>query len=165
MKVLKVKLKHQECSEWQMKGCFISWFIRETYIQFTMGSHCIPIRIVTIKQTENTMCWWGCEINENFHMLLVGIKYLTFDCVFEWAPITFINSTLSALGKCHFLAHSVQHMFHPPLPKSSSVAQSCPTLWDPMDCSTPGLPIFFSSILKILEFFSQKQKMRVLNYF
>ena len=22
-----------------------------------------------------------------------------------------------------------------------SVAQSCPTLWDPMDCSTPGLPV------------------------
>ena len=23
----------------------------------------------------------------------------------------------------------------------SSVAQSCPTVWDPMNCSTPGLPI------------------------
>ena len=23
----------------------------------------------------------------------------------------------------------------------SSIAQSCPTLWDPMDCSTPGLPV------------------------
>ena len=23
----------------------------------------------------------------------------------------------------------------------SSVAQSCPTLWDPVDCSTPGLPV------------------------
>ena len=23
----------------------------------------------------------------------------------------------------------------------SSVAQSCPTLCDPMDCSTPGLPV------------------------
>ena len=22
-----------------------------------------------------------------------------------------------------------------------SVTQSCPTLWDPMDCSTPGLPV------------------------
>ena len=25
--------------------------------------------------------------------------------------------------------------------KFSSVAQSCPTLWDPMDCSTPGFPV------------------------
>ena len=24
----------------------------------------------------------------------------------------------------------------------SSVTQSCPTLWDPMDCSTPGLPVY-----------------------
>ena len=23
----------------------------------------------------------------------------------------------------------------------SSVTQSCPTLWDPMDCSTPGFPV------------------------
>ena len=24
----------------------------------------------------------------------------------------------------------------------SSVPQSCPTLWDPMNCSTPGLPVY-----------------------
>ena len=24
----------------------------------------------------------------------------------------------------------------------SSVTQSCPTLWDPMNCSTPGLPVY-----------------------
>ena len=27
------------------------------------------------------------------------------------------------------------------VPQFSSVAQSCPTLCDPMDCSTPGLPV------------------------
>ena len=30
----------------------------------------------------------------------------------------------------------------------SSVAQSCPTLCDPMDCSTPGLPVHHQSLLK-----------------
>ena len=32
---------------------------------------------------------------------------------------------------------------HQPLqiPKFSSVAQSCPTLCQPMDCSMPGLPV------------------------
>ena len=30
---------------------------------------------------------------------------------------------------------------HYPWPQFSSVAQSCPTLWDPMDCSLPGLPV------------------------
>ena len=38
---------------------------------------------------------------------------------------------------------------HPPLSPScssvqfSSVAQSCPTLCDPMDCSMPGLPVYY----------------------
>ena len=27
------------------------------------------------------------------------------------------------------------------LPHFSSVTQSCPTLWNPMDCSTPGFPV------------------------
>ena len=30
----------------------------------------------------------------------------------------------------------------------SSVAQSCPTLWDPMDCGTPGFPVYH----RIVEF-------------
>ena len=33
---------------------------------------------------------------------------------------------------CEFFGDSVQF---------SSVTQSCPTLWDPMNCSTPGLPV------------------------
>ena len=34
----------------------------------------------------------------------------------------------------------------------SSVAQSCLTLWDPMDCSTPGLPVlhYLQSLLKLM---------------
>ena len=34
----------------------------------------------------------------------------------------------------------------------SSVAQSCPTLCDPMDCSTPGLPVYhqFPEMLKLM---------------
>ena len=32
---------------------------------------------------------------------------------------------------------SLQSMLH----TISSIAQSCPTLWDPMDCRTPGLPV------------------------
>ena len=34
----------------------------------------------------------------------------------------------------------------------SSVTQSCPTLWDPMDCSTPGFPIHqqFPKLLKLM---------------
>ena len=41
------------------------------------------------------------------------------------------------------LPHSGSLSTHPNhwTARFSSVAQSCPTLWDPMDCSTPGLPV------------------------
>ena len=52
-------------------------------------------------------------------------------------------SSLRAPIKCSFL-HEAQLSF--PFKKKSSVqfnsvAQSCPTLCDPMNCSTPGLPV------------------------
>ena len=36
------------------------------------------------------------------------------------------------------------------LPCFNSVSQSCPTLCNPMDCSTPGLPVHHQSILKLM---------------
>ena len=33
------------------------------------------------------------------------------------------------------------HQYHTNLIQFSSVTQSCPTLCDPMDCSTPGFPV------------------------
>ena len=46
---------------------------------------------------------------------------------------------------CHIIVHSsllrslvfLSYQVH----QFSSVAQSCLTLWDPMDCSTPGFPV------------------------
>ena len=32
----------------------------------------------------------------------------------------------------------------------SNIAQSCPTLCDPIDCSTPGLPVHSQSLLKLM---------------
>ena len=37
--------------------------------------------------------------------------------------------------------YSYSHSLIPSCVQFSSVPQSCPTLWDPMDCSTPGLPV------------------------
>ena len=50
-------------------------------------------------------------------------------CCFPSLRLAEIKKILKDVGKW---AHSVQF---------SSVAQSCPTLCNPMDCSTPGLPI------------------------
>ena len=39
-----------------------------------------------------------------------------------------------SLPHCRWILYQQSHLF-------SSVAQSCPTLCDPMNCSTPGLPV------------------------
>ena len=44
------------------------------------------------------------------------------------------NSTLQFTKVSYLLSHFIHVTF-------SSAAQSCPTLCDPMDCSTPGLPV------------------------
>ena len=44
--------------------------------------------------------------------------------------LTIINTNNNHMANCHLMKSSV-----------SSVGQSCPTLCDPKDCSTPGLPV------------------------
>ena len=52
-------------------------------------------------------------------------------------------SALCVTLPCSFLASQGKPSFPGLLPFTlfSSVTQSCPTLCDPMDCSTPGLPV------------------------
>ena len=50
-------------------------------------------------------------------------------------------------GKSEFI-HSVLRIHLLDNMRYSSAAQSCPTLWHPMDCSTPGLPVYH----QLLEF-------------
>ena len=47
-------------------------------------------------------------------------------------PCSFLTQSLKALEMSNYYFSSVQF---------SSVAQSCPTFCDPMNCSTPGLPV------------------------
>ena len=44
---------------------------------------------------------------------------------------------------CCFLCLELIPHFSSPSVQFSSVAQSCPILCDPMDCSTPGLPVHY----------------------
>ena len=46
---------------------------------------------------------------------------------------------------CHFLLQCVQ------VKSESEVAQSCPTLWDPMDCSPPGSSVHGIFQARVLE--------------
>ena len=59
------------------------------------------------------------------------------------SKFAFGRSTLKA-STGHFSTHLKQAETHPPSSgpfEFSSVAQLCPTLCDPMDCSTPGFPV------------------------
>ena len=62
--------------------------------------------------------------NNNFPHLFFRIKH-------SWSKTAHLYMLVSNSGDCT-LDHVVQF---------SSVAQSCPTLCDPMNCSTPGLPV------------------------
>src|SRR5574340_304816 len=57
---------------------------------------------------------------------------LTLLCLSDPNPKDTINHKKQARKPCLLLK-----FFH----QFSSVAQSCPTLWDPMNCSMPGLPV------------------------
>ena len=40
--------------------CSTSWIIREMQIKTTVRCHLVPIKMVTIKRTENSKCWYEC---------------------------------------------------------------------------------------------------------
>ena len=69
-------------------------------------------------------------------LCMLACIFLLSECkhLFLYFNNCFLSFFLSFWLSCLFgsFAHSVQF---------SSVAQSCPTLRDPMDCSTPGLPV------------------------
>ena len=53
----------------------------------------------------------------------------------QWeCEISNYGEALDALGRLPSVIHDSSVQF-------SSVAQSCPTLFNPMDCSTPGFPV------------------------
>ena len=54
--------------------------------------------------------------------------------------IMYLIGDLSSFLMYAFIVTNSQHCFHCSV-QFSSVAQSCPTLSDPMNCSTPGLPV------------------------
>ena len=71
-----------------------------------------------------------------FNLMNIILKYLT-----QWIQLN-INSILPS---SHFLIFTIKYcchfmIFSCPV-QFNSVAQLCPTLCDPVDCSTPGFPV------------------------
>ena len=98
-------------------------------IKTTMRYYLIPVRMPSLKslriinagevmEKKGTLlhCWWECKLLQPLWKTV-------------WRLLT-----------------KVELVFDPEIPQSSSVqfsslTQSCPTLCNPMDCSTPGVPV------------------------
>ena len=63
------------------------------------------------------------------NLFLFSVLYLNITCVSRPPPPP------------HLICHQVLFILFPSSVQFSSVTQSCPTLCNPMDCSTPGLPV------------------------
>ena len=84
-------------------------------------------------------CWWECKSiqalwrREQRWLQKLGIK-LPYD---PTTPLLGIYPEKTAIQKDAFIPLFIQFSSI----QFSSVAQLCPTLCDPMNCSTPGLPV------------------------
>ena len=105
-----------------MKRCLTSLIIKEMEVKTIMRYHLTLVRMAIIKKSTNNKWWRGC-----------GEKGMLLYCWWECKLIQPLLKTLWRFLKILAL--------QPPLFPFCSVTQSCPTLCNPMDWSTPGLPV------------------------
>ena len=103
-----------------------------------MRYHCTPFRITKLQNLDNIKCWWGCGAKGN---------------IIHWCRM---QNDIHVLEESLLFSFKIKHVLiiclkimlfgiYPNKLKTSaqfsSVTQSCLTLCDPMNHSTPGLPV------------------------
>ena len=99
-----------------MKRCSTFLVIRERQIKITMRYYLIPVRMAIIKMSANNKCQRGYKETGT-------LLHCRWECKLVqplWRTVwRFLKKGKIATMLC-------------------LITQSCPTLWDPMDCSPPG---------------------------
>ena len=128
---------------------FVSFLLYRLFFCFGFAWHCLSLYILETTQTHKLL--WFCLRAYWICRLIWGelVQYYFFWCMFTYLSVQVFSSFLQlgfivfSLGPyisfVRFILLLVLILLW--TVQFSSVAQSCPTLCNPMDCSMPGLPV------------------------
>ena len=134
---------------WSPKGALpqASWSGTQRgwrWLQSWQGSPMQPARPGAILDLPADPCWGGTQIANPLALFAsVCVKSLQSGLTLPGSSVHGDSPGKNSGVGCHALLQGIfltqeSNLYHF---QFSSVAQSCPTLCDPMDCSVPGFPV------------------------